>query len=188
MGLKEAKAYLRELRKKQGNPYLWPDFLTGLPEKPAILKKVFEVYDRLGKYSILYIRIANIQPYLIKYGPEGHADIIQWAAAVLKSAADECGGFVGAFSTHDFVAVCDAKKAKTFINSASRLFESKAMEFYTDEDIEKGAVLSFMRGGRKIDIGFMRLISTEINRKTDIPKERLIARLGSLCAELEQAL
>ena len=39
MGFKEAKKYISELHKKQDDPYLWPDYLTGLPDKNAIVQK-----------------------------------------------------------------------------------------------------------------------------------------------------
>jgi hypothetical protein len=43
MGLTEAKKYIQHLHKKQDNPYLWPDYLTGLPDKSAIIKKMESV-------------------------------------------------------------------------------------------------------------------------------------------------
>lgn len=188
MSLSAAKRYIDALRRKQDNPYLWPDFLTGLPDKPAIMKKVIEVYPQLGKYSIIYLRVANIQPFLIKYGPDRHVDIIQWTAAILKTTVDEYKGFVGAFSSHDFVAICSAKDSKEFVDTVSRLFEKKIMTFYSDEDLKRGSLFSFIRDGKKIDVGFMKLVSTDISTKPDIPKDLLIPHLGRLCAELERAL
>jgi GGDEF domain-containing protein len=99
VGIAEAKKYIADLRKRQENPYLWPDFLTGLPEKPAIISNLQKVYPKLGEFAIAYIRIANIHPYLIKYGPDKHAEIIQWAAAILKTSCDLCQScFVGTVS------------------------------------------------------------------------------------------
>jgi len=186
MSIKEAKKYISELRKKQDNPYLWPDFLTGLPDKTAIIQKISEVYNQLGKQCISFMRIANIQPYLIKYGPDRHADIIQWAAAILKITSDKYKGFVGTCCTHDFVAICDSKNATNFVNEASKLFEKKALTFYNKEDLKKGTVLSFMREGKKVEVGFMKLIACSISEKTDIPKEQIIPYLGKLCIECER--
>ncbi|MDA8431488.1 MAG: hypothetical protein M0Z60_00830, partial [Nitrospiraceae bacterium] len=110
MGITEAKHYIQELHKRQENPYLWPDFLTGLPDKGAIIRNLDTVYPNLGRYSIAYVRIGNIHPYLVKYGPDRHADIIQWAAAILKTTCDKCSKcFVGTMSTHDFVITCQTK-------------------------------------------------------------------------------
>src|SRR3990172_7253730 len=156
MGTAEARKYIQELRRKQENPYLWPDFLTGLPDKPAILKKLGEAFPKLGKYSIAYVRIANIHPYLIKYGPDRHADIIQWAAAILKTTADKQKGFVGAFSSHNFILVCAKGGAEAIIKEATELFNKKALAFYSDEDVKKGCVMSFMGDGKKIKVGFMK--------------------------------
>ncbi len=185
MGAKEAKKYIADLHKKQEDPYLWPDFLTGLPDKNAILQKVSEVYNEIGKYSVLCIRIANIQPYLIKYGTDKHASIIQWAAAVLKTTADKYNGFVGVCCTHDFIAVCETKKSEDFLREASKLFDERALTYYSNEDLKKGTVLSFLREGKRIDIGFMRFISSSLSDKAGIPKEQLIPHVGKLCSNLE---
>jgi len=67
MSLKEAKKYIDELHKKQGNPYIWPDFLTGLPDKAAILLRLDEIYPRMGEYAISLVRIANVNPYRRAY-------------------------------------------------------------------------------------------------------------------------
>jgi GGDEF domain-containing protein len=186
MGLREAKRYISELRKKQDNPYLWPDFLTGLPDRTAIIEKTSKVFPKLGRYAVSYIRIANIHPYLIKYGTDRHAEIIQWAAAVLKITADKYKGFVGTFNIHDFVAICEAKKTKDFLAEASQLFEKKAKTFYSKEDLKKKKVLSFLLEGKKIDIGFMKLVAATLDEKPDMPKEQLIPYLGRLCAEFEK--
>lgn len=185
MGFNEAKKYINDLHKKQDNPYLWPDYLTGLPDKAAIIQKVSEVYNQLGKKCISIIRIANVQPYLIKYGPDKHAEIIQWAAAVLKTTADKYKGFVGACCTHDFVAVCDTKDSEAFINEASELFEEKILKFYSNEDLKKGRVFSFMRDSKRIDIGFMKFIVCTITDK-NVSKDDMLPRLGKLCVELEK--
>ncbi|MDP2167432.1 MAG: hypothetical protein Q8J64_03775 [Thermodesulfovibrionales bacterium] len=185
MGTKEAKKYIKALHKKQDNPYLWPDYLTGLPEKPAIIKWISEVYGKPLKH-ILYVRIANIHPYLIKYGPDRHADIIQWAAAVLKTTADKYKAFVGAFNSHDFIAVCDAKAASDFMDEASKVFNKKALSFYSREDLQKGSVISFIRDGKKVNAGFMKLISSGMCAKTDTPKDQVVQHLGSLCEKAER--
>lgn len=187
MGLGEAKRYIHELHRRQVNPYLWPDFLTGLPDRAAIIEKILEIYPKLGKHSISYIRIANIHPYLIKYGSDRHAELIQWAAAVLKTTSDKYKGFVGAFGTHDFIAICRAKSTNDFLKETGRLFEKKAKTFYSKEDIERKKVLSFTREGKKINIGFMKLIASTVDKKTVIRREDIIPYLGKLCSELERA-
>ena len=87
MGLREAQEYITRLHKLQDNPYNWPDYLTGLPDRAAVLKKIDEVYDKFDRYSVAYVRIVNVHPYLLKYGDSKHAEIIQWAAGLLKTTA-----------------------------------------------------------------------------------------------------
>lgn len=187
MGLTEAKKYIQQLHRKQDNPYLWPDFLTGLPDKAAIIRKLDEVFPKLGEYSVVYVRIANVHPYLIKYGPDRHAEIIQWAAAILKTASQKCAqSFVGTVSTHDFIAVCKSANITKFFNEVRILFSKKIESFYTKQDLEKGTILSFNRpGGEIVSVGLMRLVAVVADKKLNTRKSRLIQDMGKVCEALE---
>ena len=135
MGIAEARKYIQQLHRRQENPDLWPDFLTGLPDRAAIIKRLEQVYPHIGRYSVAYVRIANVHPYLIKYGPDRHAEIIQWAAAILKTTCEKCSKcFVGTVSTHDFVIMCETKNMTKHFKEAARLFRKKAEAFYNEED------------------------------------------------------
>lgn len=187
MGIIEAKKYINDLRKKQGDPSLWPDFLTGLPDKTTTIRKVNEVYPRLDRYAVSYIRIANVQPYLIKYGSARHMEIIQWAAAILKTTIDRYKGFMGVFETHDFVTICKKKDLKDFLEESTQLFNRKIKSFYSEEDIRKKSVISFIKEDRQISMGLMELLSVTTDDMTDtVPQDRLIPHLGRLIAELEK--
>ena len=186
MGIAEAKKYIQELHKRQDNPYLWPDFLTGLPDKSAIVKKLEEVYPKMGRYAVAYVRIANIQPYLIKYGPDRHAEIIQWAAAILKTTCEKCSKcFVGTVSTHDFVVTCETKNMVKHIKEASRTFKKKVETFYTKADLSSKTTLSFRRNGERIHIGLMGLKAVVADKKTGIKKSHLLQEMGKACESLE---
>jgi len=182
MSIVEAKKYIDELHKRQDNPYLWPDFLTGLPDKAAIIKKLDEIYPQLGHYSIVYIRIANIHPYLIKYGPDKHADIIQWAAAILKTNCDKFKGcFVATVSTHEFVVICQTSNITRYIKDVMKMFNKKVETYYAKEDQRNKTILSFTRNGEKVNIGLMKMVSVVVNEKTLIEKSVLIREMGIAC-------
>jgi hypothetical protein len=187
VGLSEAKKYLTELHRRQNNLDLWPDFLTGLPGKTATIRKVNGAYPRLDRNAIVYTRIANVQPYLLKYGYHQHTIIIQWAAAILKTAMEKYKGFVGAFDTHDFIAIVRKKDAASFVSEAKALFEKKMKSFYSDEDRKKNAVLSFEGNGGHIDMGLMTLMSVMTD---DAPPaaEKLIPNLLRRCNRIEKEL
>ena len=187
MGLVEAKKYIQDLHKKQSNPYLWPDYLTGLPDKAAIIKKMDEVFPAVGEYSISYIRIANIQPYLLKYGPDKHAEIIQWAAAILKTTYDKCPhSFIGAFNTHDFVGMCKTKNMVKLFEEAQEMFRKKAAAYYSKNDLVKGITLSFDRNdGEKVNCGLMKLIAVVADKKLRVKKSHLIRNMARICEAIE---
>jgi len=60
------------------------------------------------------------------------------------------------------------------------------LTFYNKEDLKKGKVLSFMREGRKIDIGFMKFIVCSISDKAQVPKDKILPHIGKLCLEIEK--
>jgi GGDEF domain-containing protein len=186
MGVAEARRYIEELHKKQENPYLWPDYLTGLHDKAAIIKKLEEVFPRLGKLSIAYVRLANIHPYLIKYGPDKHAEVIQWAAAILKTTCEKCENcFVGTLSTHDFVVMCEAPKMAKHLKDAAGIFRKKAEKYYSNEDLKSKTVMSFSRNGKKVNIGLMKLVSVIVDKKPPVEKKNLFQCMGRVCEAME---
>lgn len=186
MGITEAKKYIQKLHKKQNNPYLWPDFLTGLPDKAAIIKKLETVFPQLGKYSIAYVRISNIHPYLIKYGPDRHAEIIQWAAAILSTTSSRCvNSFVGTLSTHDFIVMCNAKNVPKLLKEASKAFSKKIEDYYSKEDRKSRTTLSFKRNGEEVKVGLMKFIAVIADKKIQIRRSHLIQDMGRVCESLE---
>jgi len=182
MSLKDAKKYISDLHKRQDDPLQWPDYLTGLPDNHAIIRKSKEIYPKLGRYAIAYICIGNINSYLIKYGSQRHAEIIQWAAAILKTTADRHDCFVGASRSHDFVAMGRKEDLKACLAEAEKLFNRKVKAFYDRRDIESKSVLSFKSGGESVRVGLMKLISSVIDSKTNIPREDLLAHLEKNCS------
>jgi hypothetical protein len=181
MGLRESKKYITDLHKRQSDPMLWPDYLTGLPDNHAIVMKKRQVYTKLGKCAISYLRIANINSYLIKYGADRHAEILQWAAAILKTVGDKHNCFVGATGNHGFVAMSKKADMKPFLDETAKLFRQKSKSFYKKSDLNSQSVLSFVSKGEKVTLGLMKLISSTIDKKTDIPRKDLIAHLEAKC-------
>ncbi len=189
MRLSDARKYIQQLRRRQNNPFLWPDFLTGLPDKAAILKKLEDVYPKLGKISVAYVRIANIHSYVIKYGPNHHADIIQWAAAILKTSADRCNnGFVGTLSTHDFMVICQSREMTKLMAEAARLFEKQMRQYYSQKDLKDRTTLSFTRDRETdIKIGLMKLVYIIADTKLSVERGDLILNMAGICDAVEGA-
>lgn len=186
MSIAEAKKYIRDLHKKQENPYLWPDFLTGLPDKASIIKRLEDVYPQLGQYAVVYVRIANIHPYLIKYGPDRHADIIQWAAAILKTTCATCKEcFVGTVGTHDFVVMCETRNIVKHVKEAQKAFNRHVEAYYGKEDLKSRTTLSFSRNGEVVHVGLIRMKAVVIDHATSIERALLIREMGKACDAVE---
>lgn len=185
MSIKNAQKYINDLHKKQADPTQWPDFLTGLPDRYAVLRAIDDAYSQLDKKAIAYLRISNIHPYLLKYGTERHIAIIEWAAAFLKVIGDKYGYFVGSYDTHDFIAIGPKEKLEDFLAEATDEFEKKAISYYSKEDAAKKYFLSFKRDGEQINIGHMKFLSSSVSKTSSLPKAQVILYLSSMCAEAE---
>jgi len=156
MGLSEAKDYIKALHALQDDPYRWPDFLTGLPDRTAVLRKIHEVYGKRRGQAVSLVRLVNVEPYLIKYGSTRHVEIIQWAAAILRTtAAHRPGAFVGVLGTHEFALICKAEDADALLKKANQLFRKKSRSFYGPADLKAQALFSYVREGRKVRAGLM---------------------------------
>lgn len=188
MGISESKKYIQDLHAKQENPYLWPDFLTGLPDKAAILHKINEITSELGTYSVAYVRICNIESYLMKYGHNRHAEIIQWAAAILKTTADKFKkSFVGVMRSHDFIVVCRLKDMPLLIKEAEKLFNKKIAGFYKKEDLNAKTTISFSKGkGAKITVGLMRFVTAMADGDINVNQGILFRNMEKICDEMER--
>ena len=188
MGLPEVNKYIKELRRKQSDPGNWPDYLTGLPGKSAILHELDKIYPKLGRNSVAYVRIANIYPYLIKYGYSHHADLIEWSAAILKTTAEglDEGSFVGTIGTHDYIVISKQSEMDGILKKSQELFEKKARACYSPEDRKKGVILSFEAGGKTMRVGLMKLIYAATDKKINLPRIDILPYLSGLCSRLEQ--
>jgi len=186
MGIQEAKRYLSDLKRKQGKPELWPDFLTGLPDKSTTLKKVGEALSKRVKPAVLYIRVADVEPYLVKYGSTHHIEVVKWAAAILKTTAEKYGGLVGVYDTHDFIAILKKKDAGSFMEEALQTFDRKAKSFYSEQDLKRKTVLSFEGNGGHVNVGLMRFVHASSEDFPPTTPEKLIPTLARSARKAEK--
>lgn len=178
MGLKKAGEYIRELHELQDNPFQWPDFLTGLPDRAAVLRKISDVFEKRGKYTVTLVKISNIQSYIIKYGYSRHSEIIQWASAILKTTSEKYrGSFVGVLGTHEFVIISRAEHMEAVLKEARQLFQKKARSFYSPADLKKKYLFSYQMDGKKVIVGFMDLIHATLKNYKGIDKREIIPTL-----------
>lgn len=161
----------------------WPDYMTGLPDQGAVLRKLDDIYPKLGRYSVVFFRIENIDPYLAKYGTDRHVEVIEWAAAILKTTLDRFGGFVGTVGRHEFLAICKSSSCMDFAEEATKVFGRKAKTFYKPKDISNGAVLSFStNGGKHVKLGLMGFRHCVADKAKRMSRDKFISHLRDLCS------
>ncbi len=183
MGLRIARKYITDLHIKQANPHLWSDYMTGMPDRAATICKLNEIYEKFGRNAVVYFHIDNIEPYLVKYGTERHVEIIEWAAAILRTTMDNFGGFVGTVGTHEFIAVCRSSASKEYVDEAVKAFRMRAKDFYKPSDLKEGVVMSFStNSGEKVRLGLMDLKHYTTDNNCDVPMDKFLAHLKHSCS------
>ena len=188
MGLAEARKYITQLHKKQDDPCCWPDFVTGLPGRPAVMKQMELVYPRLGRDAAAYLRITNIYPYLMKYGYQHHTGLIEWEAAILKTEAGRVrGSFVGAMGSHDFVVTARRTEIDGILEEAGDLFAQKTAPLYSPEDRKRKFIITFKGGDGDVRVGLMGLACARVAEKPPVSRPDFLPYLAALCSEMEKA-
>jgi hypothetical protein len=134
----------------------------------------------------LYIRIANIQPYLIKYGPNTHAEIIKWSAAILKKIYDKCANsFIGTISTHDFIGMCKTKNMVELFMQVRETFRTKISSYYSKKDLDNEETLSFNgNDGKKVSFGLIKFIAVVADKKLRV-KRVILSEHARICDAIE---
>ncbi|MCD6413623.1 MAG: HEAT repeat domain-containing protein [Elusimicrobia bacterium] len=121
--------------------------LTGLPGNPEIEKAIKERFLKNGSPDIVvYFDINNFKAYNDVYGFMKGDIVIKTLADYFRKTAS---GFAGHIGGDDFVAIMEAEKFDSFADDILRFFDSKLKVFYSADDFERGAIVTFDREGRR---------------------------------------
>ena len=84
----------------------------------------------------------------------------------------DCGGsFVGHMGADDFVVICNSEAAESVAHEIAKAFDLSVMDFYEDEDRERGFFILTTRSGNATHYG-------PLHCRSGSPGDRLVSRFG----------
>ena len=125
--------------------------LTGLPGNVQIHAELKKRISNKEAFSVLYLDLDNFKAYNDVYGFLKGDEIIKFTADTIIRCVHEFihdGTFVGHIGGDDFIAVIPGIKCEKLCESILANFDTKVVNFFTDEDVEKGYIEVANRRGK----------------------------------------
>lgn len=144
--LMRMQSVIRRVRQtRDSNP------LTGLPGNISITEEIKKRIVGEEKFAVCYVDLDNFKAYNDRYGYERGDDVIKFLARtineVLKTQKNE-KDFLGHIGGDDFIVITDTSGMETISNEIISNFEKNIINFYNDEDKEKGYITVKNRRGQ----------------------------------------
>ncbi len=117
--------------------------LTGLPGNVQIQTEMKRRLLNREKFAILYLDLDNFKAYNDIYGFSNGDEIIKFTSKVIVSNVHEISisdNFVGHIGGDDFVAIVAETDYDKLCQDIIEEFDRDVLNFYTEEDIEKGYI------------------------------------------------
>jgi len=125
--------------------------LTRLPGNNSIQKVIQEAIDEHADVGIIHTDLDNFKAFNDAYGFIIGDDVLIFNAEILHTSLRKiCDGqgFLGHIGGDDFVVMLPSEKMLEFGEEVIRSFDEGAGSFYSDEDRERGHIVSVDRQGR----------------------------------------
>ncbi len=125
--------------------------LTGLPGNTQIEIELKKRVTGKKLFAVLYADLDNFKAYNDKYGFMNGDEVIKFTANCMREAIQKHGDkhdFLGHIGGDDFVAIVDFENARKIGKDIITRFDKGIVEYYSDDDVEKGYVKILNRRGK----------------------------------------
>lgn len=120
--------------------------LTGLPGNVIIEQELTRCIMYEKYYTVAYLDIDNFKAYNDVYGFENGDSIIKLLANTLRENTGK-NDFIGHIGGDDFVVIISRIVSENYFDTIVKSFESRVLDFYHLDDVEKGFIISTNRHG-----------------------------------------
>lgn len=120
--------------------------LSGLPGNIIIEQKINKCIISEREFSILYLDIDNFKPYNDVYGFENGDIIIKLLSSTIVKNTSR-NHFIGHIGGDDFIIILDNYDIESVRESIIKDFERDVLNFYNDNDIKNGYIITQNRHG-----------------------------------------
>ena len=138
--------------------------LSGLPGNLMIEQKLQQCILNGRDYSVTYLDIDNFKAYNDVYGFENGDLVLKLLSCILLRNVHK-NEFVGHVGGDDFVIINDEHVEEEFFQQIKTQFETEVLEFYNQEDIEKGYIVTTNRRNMIERFPLITLTVVSVNNK-----------------------
>jgi diguanylate cyclase (GGDEF)-like protein len=174
-------ARARALRMVLVNP------LTGLPGNQEIHRRLEESIGERRPFAACYVDLDNFKAFNDHYGFKQGDLVIIFVARILVDAVQELGSpddFVGHIGGDDFLLLTTPERVSAISARAITRFDAEIGHLYRKEDLLRGYILTWDRGGNVQETPIMSLsVAVATNAHREI---RHIGEVGAILADLKQ--
>jgi len=117
--------------------------LTGLPGNVQIQAEMKKRFLSKNTFAIVYFDLDNFKAYNDRYGFASGDEIIKFTSRLISShihKIEDNDNFIGHIGGDDFVAIIEKADYEKICKEFVSEFDAKAVEFYNEEDVQKGYV------------------------------------------------
>lgn len=139
--------------------------LTGLPGNLAIEQTLASLIEEEKDFSVTYIDIDNFKAFNDVYGFECGDLVIKLLAKILRDHF-LTNQFIGHIGGDDFIIILDYHNAEHKFEEVVRVFEKEVLNFYSEEDREKGYITAKSRYGKIEKFPLISLTAVTIDNGT----------------------
>ncbi|OGO80527.1 MAG: hypothetical protein A2Y21_11715 [Clostridiales bacterium GWC2_40_7] len=141
--------------------------LSGLPGNLLIEQKLSRFITDTASFTILYIDINDFKVYNDVYGFENGDRLLQYLASTLAGCASKFPfrHFIGHIGGDDFIIIVESYDVAEICQSIIETFDSGISSFYSDNDIDRGYIISKNRRGEEEKFGVVGLSIAGITNK-----------------------
>ncbi|MDP8234349.1 MAG: response regulator [Candidatus Saelkia tenebricola] len=166
--------------------------LTRLPGNVSILNEIESRIKKNTTFAVCYADLDKFKNYNDKYGFEKGDRIIQHTARILIEAIDDVGvesDFIGHVGGDDFVIVTEVERAEKISQNIIEKFNSRVPDYYSEEDIKRGYIISKDRKGKEDQIPLLSIsIAVVTNQKTPFQHVAEVSQRGAEVKEYTKSL
>lgn len=142
--------------------------LTGLPGNIQIENELKRRISSRSQYAVMYIDLDNFKAYNDKYGFMNGDEVIKFTSDVIQDAVQKYGAkgdFVGHVGGDDFVSIVNYENSKKIAKYIIKKFDEEIVQFYTEDDINKGYIKVLNRKGRLEKYAIMTITVAMLSNK-----------------------
>lgn len=143
--------------------------LTRMPGNESIIRCIQHMFDQGKEIAVAWVDLDSFKPYNDRYGFSSGDEVILATSRVLTNVIREIkqeDTFVGHGGGDDFVFICPIGKVRKLCEEIISRFDMVIRNFYSDEDLDQGGIVSKSRSGETIKFPIMTIsIAVVMNEK-----------------------